>query len=285
MTFNELTLSDLERLVRAVQASRPEDPDVVRVVVGHMATDPTLRHGRITVESVLNMLDAWNGSTVPPETVQPAAVATATPNIVTTADLRTYEEVRQLLGNDLITPEDIRREVGLPYTRQQMQALAHSLPSADILQWCTDRHYFLVAGPHVILTVSEVCDVFAELFEENAGTKCNTLISRQPPTVDLRWIAIGLRQRPLYQGKAYSLQQKLLHPEYERVATLAEAAWTAALIKKIRNINIEGGFRTQTMSQGYTLGLLRDNVPIKIANTTPDQKYPNIGLAIVCRLE
>jgi|GEM_PF-1897283 len=277
MTFTDLTLSELERLVRAVQASRPADPDVVRAVVGRMAADPALRHGRITVESVLNMLDAWNGSTVPPETVQPV-IAAVTPTVDT---VDTYQPVRALLQTDLITPEEIMQVIGLPYTRQQMQALARSLPSAEILQWCTDRHYFLVAGPHVPLTASEVCDLFADIFEENTGARCNTLIPRQPPTVNLRWIAIGLRQRQLYQGKIYSLQQKLLHPEYEHTATLTEAAWGIALTKKIRGINIEGGFRTQTAAQGYTLAISLDSNLLKIVNTTADQRYPRIGLAVV----
>lgn len=274
MTFTDFTISDLERLVRAVQATRPDDPAVVQAVIERMAADPALRYGRITVASILAMLDTWHGSTVPPEPEQ-ATPETHEP-AVDTAD--PYQAVRHLLGNDLITPEDITQTIGLPYTRQQLQAYSAELPNAEILQWCHDRHYFLVAGPHVALSVLEVFELFTEIFPEEYWLRYRQHLSGGNLSLGVRWLAINIRPQQLLRGKTYPLQQKLLHPEYERPAGMVGTAWVIAMAKKVRNITLDGAIRTNTSTFIYQ----QSNGLAQLSSVAPEQRAANLGLAVIC---
>lgn len=58
------TLSDVDRLLRALQTARPHDPQVVRAILERVPENPNLPFGRTNLADLVRLLEQTNGSTV-----------------------------------------------------------------------------------------------------------------------------------------------------------------------------------------------------------------------------
>lgn len=67
MRGEDLTLSDIHRLVVALEQA-PQRPDVIQAIIARVPPEP-IAHGRVTIASLLRLLESTNGSTVLPEAV------------------------------------------------------------------------------------------------------------------------------------------------------------------------------------------------------------------------
>lgn len=69
MDLDTITLGDMERLWRAIEAAKSDNPDVVRRVLERVTPNSDLRHSRITIGTIIRLLDQTGGSTVLPDEV------------------------------------------------------------------------------------------------------------------------------------------------------------------------------------------------------------------------
>jgi|GEM_PF-1226554 len=67
MDWKKLTLDNIRRLVATIKRASP-NPDVVQAVIDQTPTEP-IKHGRVTLETVINLLEQLGGTTVIPEEV------------------------------------------------------------------------------------------------------------------------------------------------------------------------------------------------------------------------
>lgn len=67
MNYEDLSLSDILRLMKAIERSNT-NPDVVRAVIESVPAEP-MENGRVTVGSMLKLLKQTNGCTVLPEEI------------------------------------------------------------------------------------------------------------------------------------------------------------------------------------------------------------------------
>lgn len=69
MNWRTATLHDIERLFRALEQAKPDDAQVVERIMNRVESTPNLRHGRITIDSLLQLLDRTEGSIWLPDEV------------------------------------------------------------------------------------------------------------------------------------------------------------------------------------------------------------------------
>lgn len=67
MDWKKLSLSDIRRLVATIERAN-HNPDVVRAIIDQTPTE-TMPHGRVTLETLINLLEQLGGTTVLPEEV------------------------------------------------------------------------------------------------------------------------------------------------------------------------------------------------------------------------
>ena len=67
MNWKELTLTDIERLVEAIEQAG-DNPDAVKAIIDR-APERSSPHGRVTVDSLLQLLAQTRGSTVLPDAI------------------------------------------------------------------------------------------------------------------------------------------------------------------------------------------------------------------------
>ena len=75
-------------------------------------------------------------------------------------DASAYKFARLTLGHDLITPEEIMRTYrGVVYTEAQLDGFKNSVPSEEVILWCRDNGFLLIAGPTKPLSFLEIGDL------------------------------------------------------------------------------------------------------------------------------
>lgn len=69
MDFHDITLSDVERLLRALQEARPGDPELIKQIINRVQPNQELSNARVTIGSLLKLLKQTGGSTILPDDI------------------------------------------------------------------------------------------------------------------------------------------------------------------------------------------------------------------------
>ena len=143
----------------------------------------------------------------------PAANCTARNGLVTAA------------GKSIRYADIVRRgALARNYTAEQLTQLADTLPSAEVLQWCKDNGYAVVAGSPTEMSLLDVRSAKSSLFY----SKTEGWYASQPfaanEKVSCRWLAIRKTEVPNSLNKKWDAQQKLLS-DVEQVPNAAEMSW------------------------------------------------------------
>lgn len=154
-----------------------------------------------------------------------------------------YDLASTILGEDLISPEEIMKVRKLTYGDDLLQQFIKTLPNKEVLLWLRDNGFILVAGAPSPLSLLEIRNLNNRLFyckskgwyaEEWRG------FSRDDKVIS-EWLMLRKNVVPnskrIYwdRDKHWAKQQKLLS-EAEYIPNVAEMAWAITTYKTVRGI-------------------------------------------------
>ena len=165
-----------------------------------------------------------------------------------TAKLPSYDLARTILGKDFISPEDITKvRPNIVYTEDQLLKFGTTLPSQEVLEWCRDNGYMLVAGPARVMSLLEIRELKPEYFySKTEGWYAGEKFARGDKA-EVRWIMI--RKEPIANstGKNWEEQSALLSKD-EVVPNATEVAWCVTTYKAVRGIYLFPNIYVRTSS-------------------------------------
>lgn len=168
-----------------------------------------------------------------------------------TAKAPNYELARTILGKDFVSSEEIAQARGLAYTEDQLATFGNTLPARNVLEWCRDNGYMLVAGPPRPLSLLEIRDLNPEYFYTKMGgwyAHKKERFSRDEK-VPVKWLMLRKGPVPESTNTDWEEQQMLLS-DVERVPNDAEVEWGVTTYKAARNIYLLPDIYVRTASLG-----------------------------------
>ncbi|MBT4209522.1 MAG: hypothetical protein HOE19_01225 [Candidatus Komeilibacteria bacterium] len=169
-----------------------------------------------------------------------------------------YRKARDILGDDFITPEEISAKYDMTYSHEQLKILRGSIPSEDILVWCRDNNYVLVAGPSRSIELLSLhrslnrCfrDIPEVYYTEEHGwriqNKDRFLKVQAPKPI---WVTLRKEIVPNSIGKIFRDQVELLS-DLEYVPNDSEVEWVVKIYNAIRNTKLFDGYCVMTSKRG-----------------------------------
>ena len=166
-----------------------------------------------------------------------------------TAATSNYDLARTILGKDFISPEQIAKSCKLVYTDEQLATFGDTLPAQDVLEWCRENGYILVAGPPRAISLLEIRDLQPNYFYSKQGgwyAESKEVFSRRDRAATA-WIMLRKESVPESQRKSWDKQQTLLS-EFEIVPNAAETAWAITTYKAVRGVYLLPNVYVRTSS-------------------------------------
>jgi hypothetical protein len=160
-----------------------------------------------------------------------------------------YDLARTILGKDFISPEEVTKSRGIVYTDDQLAKFGDTLPSQEVLVWCRDNGYMVVAGPNKPMSLLEIRDLKSEyLYSKTGGwyAKSKEAFSRSDKA-DTRWIMVRKEPVPESIRKTWSEQQALLS-KVEVTPNVAEVVWAVTTYKAVRGVYLLPSIYVRTSS-------------------------------------
>ena len=188
-----------------------------------------------------------------------------------------YDLARTILGKDFISPEEITKSRGVVYTKDQLAKFGETLPSQEVLVWCRDNGYMVVAGPNKPMSLLEIRDLKSEyLYSKTGGwyAESKETFSRNDKA-DTRWIMV--RKEPVAESASETWdEQQALLTEVEVTPNAAEVVWVVTTYKAVRGVYLfpnvyvrtsslgSGGYRVYVGCQGSGRLLLLGQLPLRL---------------------
>jgi len=160
-----------------------------------------------------------------------------------------YTLAREILGDDFISPEEIAEARGLTYTDEQIEELGSSLPSQEVLEWCRDNDYILVAGPPKAMSLLDIRELERSHFYSKQGgwySNEDEAFARNDKA-ETRWLVIRKTPVPNSTRKNWEEQQALLS-DVEITPNIAELVWTLTTYKAVRDTYLLPSLYARTSS-------------------------------------
>ncbi len=167
-----------------------------------------------------------------------------------TAKLPDYELARTILGKDFVSPEEVAEsQRGVVYTSSQLSWFGDNLPTREVLEWCRDNGYILVAGPPKALSLLEIRELNRDYFyskESGWYAEGQQKFSRDDQVL-AQWVMLRKGPVPNSTSRTWDEQQSLLSG-LEIVPNAAEVVWGITTYKAVRNVYLLGGVYARTSS-------------------------------------
>ncbi|OGI83337.1 hypothetical protein A2997_02495 [Candidatus Nomurabacteria bacterium RIFCSPLOWO2_01_FULL_36_10b] len=157
-----------------------------------------------------------------------------------------YENVKKVLGEDFITPEEISATCRIQYSPQQLIYFMDHPPDYDNIIWCKNNGFMLVAGPPNDMNLLQIrhsmektlfCNQYwytGEWFGKNDWVKPS-------------WLMVRKREVPHSKHKNW-MEQKTLVRQPEYIPNVAELAWAVIMYKKVRGVYLLPNYMLRTSS-------------------------------------
>ncbi len=154
-----------------------------------------------------------------------------------------YELAHTILGKNFISPEDVMNSrKGITYTDEQLAQFGETVPAQEILQWCRDNNFVLVAGPNRPMSLIEIRNLDKSYFyPEEGGEAANWWYTEkrqkfaQNEKVGVNWYMICKDVDSDSIFKCWDNQLALIS-ENEFVPNAAEIAWAITVYKAVRRV-------------------------------------------------
>lgn len=158
-----------------------------------------------------------------------------------------YKVARSILGNDFISPEEVAKARKLTYNDEQIEFLTETMPSAEVLKWCKDNGYAVVAGPPESTVLLRIRDLKSSLFARESGGWFAEKTEKWAfeEKVSAKWLAMKKTCFPRSTDKTWDEQQRMLS-DVERVPNAAEVAWFLTTYAEVRNKRLMDNVYTRT---------------------------------------
>lgn len=162
-----------------------------------------------------------------------------------------YDLARSILGKDFISPEEIAKSRGITYTDDQLANFGDTVPSQEVLVWCRDNGYMVVAGPNKAMSLLEIRELKSEYFYSKTGGwySGSSETFSWNDKADTRWIMVRKDPVPESTSKTWNEQQALLS-EVEVTPNAAEFVWCVTTYKAVRGVNLFASIYARTSSLG-----------------------------------
>ena len=159
-----------------------------------------------------------------------------------------YELAKTILGKDFISPEDVMNSrKGITYTDEQLAQFGETVPAQEILQWCRDNNFMLVAGPNRPMSLLEIRTMKNGYFYSKEGGWYAYQKFAQSDKVETKWYMIRKDIVPESTSRNWKEQQALIS-NVETVPNSAEFTWAITTYKAIRGVCLFVGIYARTSS-------------------------------------
>lgn len=151
---------------------------------------------------------------------------------------KSYTLARSILGNDdFITPEEIAEARKLIYNEKQIKFFLETLPAEEVLRWCRDNCFILVAGPPSPMSLLDIRNLNSNMFySETRGWYSEEAQNFfREDVIRTDWFMLRKTLVPNSRNKVWIEQQELLSKE-EYIPNAPEVAWGITTYKEVRNI-------------------------------------------------
>lgn len=162
-----------------------------------------------------------------------------------------YELVRTILGKDFISPEEIMKSrKGITYTDEQLSQFGETVPAQEILEWCRDNNFMLVAGPNRPMSLLEIRTMKNSYFYSKEGGWYAEQKQKfsQNDKVETKWYMIRKDIVPESTSKNWGEQHALIIADTEFVPNAPEFVWAITTYKAVRDVYLFGRIYARTSS-------------------------------------
>lgn len=194
-----------------------------------------------------------------------------------------YELARTILGKDFISPEGVMKSrKAIVYTDDQLAQFGDTVPSQEVLEWCRDNGYMLVAGPNRPMSLLEVRSLKKDYFYSKKGGWYAEQAFAQNDKAETRWITLRKEPIPQSTSKNWTEQQALLSDD-EVTPNVAEVTWCVTTYKAVRSTYLLPNVYVRTSSldsDGGRVGVGGfDAVGLVVSIYWGDFRFGDLGLS------
>jgi hypothetical protein len=161
-----------------------------------------------------------------------------------------YTAAREILGNDFVTPEEIgAARPGVVYNPKQLLGLGNTMPSREVLEWCRDNGFMVVAGPARPTSLLDIRKLERGHFytKEGGWYTADSEIFAKNDKATCRWLILRKEPVPGSTNKTWTEQEQVLS-SFEVVPNAAEQVWGMTTYKAVRGVYLLPSVYVRTSS-------------------------------------
>lgn len=163
-----------------------------------------------------------------------------------------YSVAREILGNDFVSPEEIAAvRPGVVYNPKQLLELGNTVLSREVLEWCRDNGFMVVAGPARPTSLLDIRELERSHFysKEGGWYAADSEKFARNDKATCRWLMIRKEPVPGSTNKKWSEQERMLS-SLEVVPNAAEQVWGMTTYKAVRGVYLLPSIYVRTASVG-----------------------------------
>ena len=163
--------------------------------------------------------------------------------------MKDFRRACMILGEDIVFPDEIAEAFGLSYTSAKLRHFAETLPSEEVLRWCKENGYAIVAGPPKPVSFLDIRSSSPENFIVKSGGWIedeNQLFGKEDKA-NHEWLMIRKGTVPRCFMLEWDNQIQFLSSE-ERVPNVAELVWFIIAFYRVRKVFLFNEIYVRTSS-------------------------------------
>jgi len=157
--------------------------------------------------------------------------------VVQTGSAITSESAaRNIMGDDIIFPEEVAKARGLSYTEAQLKQLSDTMPTADVLRWGKDNGYALMPSPPKAMSVLDVGALKDDQIDWAKSDYDGQAFAHNDKTI-FGWLMIKKTPVDGSKNKDWG-EENMLLSKVERVPNIAEMSWFIETFYDVRGTRL-----------------------------------------------